>query len=81
MLLLGLSECSADFEKFSIKFFFPSNSYLEIFSRNIIGADHPISELFPVPVGRHLVLLTERELEVLDLETDYNFATPWVNPV
>jgi hypothetical protein len=69
-------------ENFSNKyFFFQSNSSLEIFSRNIISADHPISELFPVPGGRHLVLLTDKGLEVLDLETNYNFATPWVNPV
>ena len=40
-----------------------------------------ISELFPVPGGRHLVLLTDKGLEVLGLETNYNFATPWVNPV
>jgi hypothetical protein len=47
------------------------------FSHEIIRVDHYISELFLVPSGRHLVLLTWEGLEVLDLATNYHFENPW----
>jgi hypothetical protein len=54
---------------------FPLNN----FSKEIIPsrANHSIRELFLVPGGRHLVLMTNKGLEMLGLETNYHLAHPW----